>query len=31
MNDVAGVCMFGVASGGAFYAMVPADGLREFG
>ena len=29
-RDVDGVRMFGVASGGEFYAMAPADSLREF-
>ena len=29
-REVDGVRMFGVASGGEFYPMAPADGLREF-
>src|SRR5687767_111220 len=29
-REVDGLPMFGVASGGAFYAMAPADSLREF-
>ncbi len=29
-RDVDGETMFGVVSGGAFYAMAPADSLREF-
>ena len=29
-RDVDGVRMFGVASGGEFFAMAPADSLREF-
>jgi hypothetical protein len=29
-RDIAGQRMFGVASGGAFFAMAPADDLREF-
>ena len=29
-RDIDGVRMFGVASGGEFYAMAPADDLREF-
>jgi hypothetical protein len=29
-RDVAGARMFGVASAGAFFAMAPADALREF-
>ena len=29
-RDVGGRRMFGVASGGEFFAMAPADGLREF-
>jgi uncharacterized protein len=29
-RDIAGRRMFGVASGGAFFAMAPADDLREF-
>ncbi len=29
-RDVEGVRMFGVASGGSFFAMAPADGLKEF-
>ncbi len=29
-RDVAGTAMFGVVSGGEFYAMAPADDLREF-
>jgi len=29
-RDVDGTCMFGVASAGEFFAMAPADQLREF-
>ncbi len=29
-RDVSGVQMFGVASGGEFFAMAPADSIREF-
>jgi hypothetical protein len=29
-RDVAGVRMFGVASGGEFHSMAPADSIREF-
>ena len=29
-RDVGGACMFGVASGGEFFAMAPADSLKEF-
>jgi hypothetical protein len=29
-REVAGERMFGVSSGGAFFAMAPADSLKEF-
>jgi hypothetical protein len=29
-RDVEGEAMFGVVSGGAFFAMAPAESLREF-
>ena len=29
-RDIDGVRMFGIASRGEFYAMAPADSLREF-
>ena len=29
-RETGGTTMFGVASGGAFFAMAPADSLREF-
>ena len=29
-RDVDGVRMFGVASGGEFFVMAPADSLKEF-
>jgi hypothetical protein len=29
-RDIGGERMFGIASGAAFYAMAPADSLKEF-